>query len=79
MATVETRASVLDLLRTDAKAELIGGRIVETMPTGIRPNEVAANIYVSLRGHSRKTKKGKAFTDNMGYTVAELASGRESF
>lgn len=79
MATVETRATVHDLSRTDGKAELVGGRIVEFMPTGIRPNEVAANIYVSLRAHSRMIKKGNAFTDNMGYVVKELTSGRESF
>jgi len=79
MAIIEARATVQDLFRTDAKAELIGGKIVDVMPTGIRPNEVAGNIYVSLRGHTRKTKKGKAFTDNIGYTVPELASGRESF
>src|SRR5882724_9602345 len=79
MAIIETKATVQDLFRTDFKAELIGGRIVEVMPTGIRPNEVAGNIYVSLRAHTRKVKKGKPFTDNMGYIVPELASGRESF
>jgi Uma2 family endonuclease len=79
MATVETRATVNELLHTDFKAELIGGRIVEIMPTGIRPNEVAGNIYVSLRVHVQKIKKGKPFTDNIGFIVPELASGRESF
>src|SRR5204862_7925310 len=46
---------------------------------GVRPNEVAGNIYVSMRGHVAKTKKGKVFTDNIGYAVPELPSGRESF
>jgi Uma2 family endonuclease len=49
------------------------------MATGIRPNEVAGNIYVSLKNHSKHIRKGKAFTDNIGYAVPELLSGRESF
>lgn len=78
MATVTQRATLDDLYRTEGKAELIGGRIVEYMASGVRPNEVAANTYVSLRAYA-KTKKGKAFTENLGYAVPELASGRESF
>jgi Uma2 family endonuclease len=80
MATVEKpRASIDDLYRTPGKAELIRGRIVPLMPTGVRPSEVASNIYVSLRDHAKKTRSGKAFNDNLGYTVEELPSGRESF
>ena len=78
MSTV-TRATLDDLYRTEGKAELIGGRIVHYMATGIRPNEVAANIYVSLRGYARQRQRGRAFTDNMGFAVPELPSGRESF
>lgn len=79
MSTVIQRATLDDLYRTEGKAELIGGRIVHAMPTGIRPNEIAGNIYVSLRGHAKKTGRGRAFTDNIGYSVPELPSGRESF
>jgi Uma2 family endonuclease len=79
MSTVPHRATRDDLYRTPGKAELIGGRIVEQMPTGIRPNEVAGNIYASLRVFTAQLKRGKAFTDNIGYTVPELLSGRESF
>jgi Uma2 family endonuclease len=78
MATV-SRATLDDLYRTPGKAELIGGRIVHLMATGIRPNEVAGNIYVSLRTYAANTGKGKAFTDNIGFTIPELPSGRESF
>jgi Uma2 family endonuclease len=79
MATVNpTRATADDLMRTEGKAELIGGKVVEYMSTGIRPNEVAANIYVSLRVYARQHGT-KAFTDNVGFLVPELASGRESF
>src|SRR4051812_43120074 len=73
------RATLDDLYRTEGKAELIGGRVVRDTATGIRPNEVAANIYVSLRGYVAQTRQGRAFTGNMAYAVPELPSGRESF
>jgi Uma2 family endonuclease len=79
MAAPATRATLADLARTPGKAELIGGRIVELMPTGIRPNEVAGNIYASLRSYVRTNKCGRAFTDNIGFSVPQLSSGRESF
>jgi len=79
MATVNpTRATPDDLMRTEGKAELIGGRVVEYIATGIRPSQVAANIYVNLRICARQ-RGATAFTDNIGYIVPELASGRESF
>ena len=79
MATVNpTRATADDLMRTDGKAELIGGRVVQYMATGMRPSEVASNIHFDLRNHARK-RGHKAFGDNLGYLVPELASGRESF
>jgi Uma2 family endonuclease len=77
--TTQAPATLDDLYRTPGKAELIGGRIVPIMPTGIRPSEIASNIYVSLRGHARQTGKGRAFNDNLGYAIPQLTSGRESF
>jgi Uma2 family endonuclease len=79
MATVSQRATLDDLYRTPGKAELIGGRIVHYMATEVRPNEVAANIFVSLRAYVAKVGKGKVFTDNMGFAIPKLPSGRESF
>lgn len=79
MTTTIQRATLEDLSRVSGKAELIGGRIVPFMSTGVRPSEVASNIYVSLRSHARQTGQGKAFNDNLGYAVPELPSGRESF
>jgi Uma2 family endonuclease len=79
MSTIPHRATLDDLYRTSGKAELIGGRIVEQMATGIRPNEIAGNVYTSLRIYAAQKKRGKAFTDNIGYTIPELLSGRESF
>ncbi len=79
MAIGQERATLDDLAKVDGKAELIGGRIVRSMPTGFQPSQVAANIYVSLRTYVRQSGEGFAFTDNIGYVVPLLPSGRESF
>jgi Uma2 family endonuclease len=80
MATVShPRATLNDLFREDGKAELIGGRIVHHMPTGFKPNRVAGRIYRSLDDHAEATRRGVATTDNMGFAIPELPSGRESF
>jgi Uma2 family endonuclease len=49
------------------------------MPTGRRPNRVAGRIYRSLDDHAQATGVGEAYTDNMGFAVPILPSGRESF
>jgi Uma2 family endonuclease len=76
---VPTRETLADLARTPGKAELIGGRIVNRMPTGHTPNRVAARIFRSLDEHAERTGRGVAYTDNMGFAVPELSSGRQSF
>jgi Uma2 family endonuclease len=73
------KASLDDLYRTPEKAELIGGRIVKFMATGRKPNRVAGRIYRSLDDHAATSGGGEAFTDNMGYAIPLLPSGRESF
>jgi len=73
------RATLNDLYQVDGKAELINGRIFSIMPSGDRPTDVAAEIFVSLRTYARNRGQGVAKTDGIGYTVAPLASGRESF
>jgi len=75
----QARATVDDLYQTPGKAELIGGRIVHQMATGRTPNRVAGRIYRSLDEHAEQAGKGEAYTDNMGFAIPELASGRESF
>jgi Uma2 family endonuclease len=77
--TAAGRATLADLGRTPGKAELIAGRIVHLMPTGLRPNLVAGRIYRSLADHTDATGQGLALTDNMGFAVPELPSGRQSF
>jgi Uma2 family endonuclease len=80
MATVApTRATLDDLYRTPEKAELIGGRIVPLMSTGRKPNRVAFRIVRSLDDYASQIGVGEAFTDNLGYEVPVLPSGRESF
>jgi hypothetical protein len=43
MATVSQRATLDHLARTKGQAELIDGRIVQSMATGIQPSQVAGN------------------------------------
>jgi Uma2 family endonuclease len=80
MSTVhQARATLDDLYRTEGKAELIGGRIVHYMATGFQPNQVAGRIYRKLAEYVDTTRKGAACTDNIGFAIPELPSGRESF
>jgi len=79
MASVQIRQSLDDLYRHPGKAELIGGRIVPQMATGRRPNKVAGRIFKSLDDYVEQNRLGEAYTDNMGFAVPELPSGRESF
>ena len=47
-ATRKSAATLDDLYRVEGKAELIGGRIVQYMPTGFRPSVIAARIFMNL-------------------------------
>src|SRR5207253_1641009 len=78
-AVRQVRATLDDLYRTPEKAELIGGRIVRYMATGYKPNRVAFRIARSLDDHSSRSGRGIVCTDNIGFAIAELPSGRESF
>lgn len=80
MASVQqAKATLDDLYRTPEKAELIGGRIVKFMATGRKPNRVAYRIVRSLNDHAETIKLGEAYTDNIGFAIQMLPSGRESF
>ena len=79
-SAAQPKAATLDDLRcVEGKAELIAGRIVHLMPTGHRPNRIAGGIFVALKNRARATGRGVAYTDNMGFAVPKLPSGRESF
>jgi len=73
------RATLADLAKTEGKAELIDGRIVHFMATGIRPSRIASRIFRSLDDFAQATGHGHAFNDNLGYAIPILSSGRESF
>lgn len=76
---VRHNATLDDLYRADGKAELVGGRIIHLMPTGFRPGVVGGRIFRSLDDYAKATRRGEALPDNVGFTVPELLSGRESF
>jgi len=78
-SVTQAKATLDDLHRVEGKAELISGTIVHLMPTGYKPNRVAGVIYRSLDNHAMAAGRGVAFTDNMGFAVPELSSGRQSF
>jgi Uma2 family endonuclease len=75
----QTAATLDDLYRVTDKAELISGRIVPLMPTGRWPSRIASRIFRSLDDHAEATGRGEAYTDNSGFAVPMLSSGRESF
>lgn len=79
MSATTMRATVADLAKVEGKAELIGGRIEHLMPTGRRPSRIAFRITRSLDDHAQRIGVGEAYGDNIGFTVPELSSGRESF
>jgi Uma2 family endonuclease len=64
-----TEQLVAQLYRTEGKAEIINGEIVEFMSTGYEPGVAALNIAISLKQYQRKTKRGIAVGDNIGFIV----------
>lgn len=78
-SATQTAATLDDLYRVKDKAELIGGRIVPLMPTGRWPSRVASRIFRSLDDYAEATGRGEAYSENVGFAVPILSSGRESF
>jgi Uma2 family endonuclease len=73
-------ATLDDLYRVEGKAELIGGRIVHYMASGVDPSLVALEIAILLREYARRIGRGIAFGDGIGFAMRPaLSSGRESF
>ena len=73
-------ATLDDLMGVKGKAELIAGRIVRYMPTGLLPNRVARRIVRSLEDYVPSLGRGEACTDSLGYAMRPpLPSGRQSF
>ncbi len=68
---MHTRAEATtdDLYRVPGKAELVGGEIVMMSPTGGLSGYAAGEIFASLREYARRTKRGHAVGDNVGFVV----------
>jgi Uma2 family endonuclease len=77
--STKTDATIEDLCRVpeNGKAGIFNGELVMMSPTGGLPAYAASEIFVSLRGYSRRTKTGHAVPDNVGFIVN--LSGRTSF
>jgi Uma2 family endonuclease len=69
MMIANQKATVEDLYRVEGKAELVDGELVHFMPTGDAPGFAAAEVFVSLREYARRTKRGRALTDNQAFLV----------
>ena len=80
-ATTEVPATLDDLMRTEGKAELIGGSIVRFMASGVAPSRVALEIAIGLRGHARRVGAAVAYPDGVGYALdpPSLPERRQSF
>lgn len=67
--STRTEATIEDLYRVPGKAEIVNGEIVLMSPTGDLPSTAAGEVFVSLREYTRRTKLGRAYTDNAGFIV----------
>jgi Uma2 family endonuclease len=67
--STKTEATVEDLYKVEGKAELVNGEIVLMSPTGDSPNFAAGEIFVALREHARRTRHGRAVSDNAAFVV----------
>jgi Uma2 family endonuclease len=66
---IGTTATIEDLYRIEDKAEIVDGKLVIMSPTGGAPGYAADEIFVSLRGYSRRTGIGRAVADNKAFVV----------
>lgn len=64
-------ATVEDLCRAgeDAKAELVNGELVIMSAGGGLHGYVAGQIFASLNAYERRTRRGVALPDNVGFIV----------
>lgn len=70
-------SGIEDLYKIEENAEIVDGEIIRMSPTGAMPSFAASEIFVSLRGYSKRTKSGWAVGDNTGFKVN--LPNRESF
>ncbi len=75
--SMKTQAKIDDLYRVSGKAEVVNGEIVLMSPTGGDPGFAGDEAFASLREYARRTKKGRAVSDNKAFRVH--LPNRESF
>ena len=63
------RATVEDLWHVEEKAELVDGEIVRMSPSGGRHGFADGEIFASLRDYARRSGKGYALGDSVGFIV----------
>jgi len=75
-----TRQTLDDLMRFKGKAELIQGKVVPIMASGVLPGRIAGRIFIHLTTYVGTLGRGEVFGDNVGYAQRPpLPNGRESF
>jgi Uma2 family endonuclease len=67
---VKTLATIEDLYTVDGKAELVTGEIILMPPTGDEPSAAGFEIAASLREYARRTGRGRAYPDGVGFHVS---------
>jgi Uma2 family endonuclease len=69
--STKANATIEDLYRVpdNRKAEIVDGGVVLMSPTGAAPNYAGGEIFASLREFARRTKLGRAVTDNAGFKI----------
>jgi Uma2 family endonuclease len=67
--TTKPRATIADLYRVEGKAELVNGEIVCMPPAGDWPGRAGGEIFANLRDYARRTGRGRAFPDGVGFRV----------
>jgi Uma2 family endonuclease len=75
--STKTRATIEDLYKVEGKAEIVHGEIVEMPPAGEDPGMAGGEIFAHLREYARRTGRGRAFPDGVGFHVR--LPNRESF
>ena len=75
--SIKIRTTIDDLYKVEGKAELVHGEIVEMPPVGDDPGYASGEIFVTLRDYARRTRRGRAYGDGVGFHVH--LPHRESF
>jgi Uma2 family endonuclease len=67
--SAKTRATIEDLYKVEAKAELVNGEIVEMPPAGDDPGRASLKVAARLLIHEERTGSGRAYPDGTGFHV----------